>query len=197
METCVRESDFVLLICTPKFYQKANNGQGGVGYEKNIVTGEIFEGTSSSKKFVPILRKGSPIDSLPSYLKSRIFIDFRNNSRFALNIDELIRHLHQSPKYQRPPLGDKPNLSEERKKQRIDISSPLKKPPLATHKQAYNFAYIKMNRTSTEAEAFAKLWVDKFGNIDFEVFKESYNFAYIKMNRTSTEAEAFALNQNK
>lgn len=70
--------------------QKVNTGQGGVGYEKNIVTGEIFEGISSSKKFVPILRKRSPIDSLPSYLKSRIFIDFRDDKTFDLNLDELI-----------------------------------------------------------------------------------------------------------
>jgi len=70
--------------------QKVNTGQGGVGYEKNIVTGEIFEDISSSKKFVPILRKRSPIDSLLSYLKSRIFIDFRDDKTFDLNLDELI-----------------------------------------------------------------------------------------------------------
>lgn len=41
METCVRECNHVLLICTPKFQEKANSGKRGVGYEKNIVTGEI------------------------------------------------------------------------------------------------------------------------------------------------------------
>ncbi|MBN1133452.1 MAG: toll/interleukin-1 receptor domain-containing protein [Methanosarcinaceae archaeon] len=111
METCVRESDFVLLICTPEFCQKANTGQGGVGYEKNIVTGEIFEGISSSKKFVPILRKGRLMDSLPSYLKSKMFIDFTIDKMFDSKIEELIRHLHHSPKYERPPLGQKPYFS--------------------------------------------------------------------------------------
>ena len=192
METCVRDSDFVLLICTPKFCKKANTGQGGVGYEKNIVTGEIFEGISSSKKFVPILRKGSPIDSLPSYLRSRIFIDFRDDNTFDLNIDELIRHLYNSPKYKRPLLGEKPNLSEDVKKQTIDNLSPSKKPQLATFQHVYNFAYINMSRTSTAAEEFAKLWVEKFGNEDFKDFKESYYFAYINMSRTSTAAEEFA-----
>jgi hypothetical protein len=42
METSVREADFALLVCTPAFAQKANAGRGGVGYEKSIVTGEIF-----------------------------------------------------------------------------------------------------------------------------------------------------------
>lgn len=125
METCVRESDFVLLICTPKFCQKANTSQGGVGYEKNIVTGEIFEGISSSKKFVPVLRKGSLMESLPSYLRSRIYIDFRNNNAFDSNIDELIRHLHHSPKYKRPPLGQKPSLSSD---EQLDINKEFNEP---------------------------------------------------------------------
>lgn len=56
METCIRESDFVLLVCTPNFAQKANAGKGGVGYEKTIVTGEIFQEVASEKKFVPLLR---------------------------------------------------------------------------------------------------------------------------------------------
>ena len=77
METCIRESDFVLLVCTPIFAQKANVGLGGVGYEKGIVTGEIFADAASPKKFVPLLRKGNPRDSLPSYLKSRVYIDFK------------------------------------------------------------------------------------------------------------------------
>ena len=77
METCIRESDFVLLVCTPIFAQKANVGLGGVGYEKGIVTGEIFADAHSTKKFVPVLRKGNPRDYLPSYLKSRMYIDFK------------------------------------------------------------------------------------------------------------------------
>ena len=66
-----------LLVCTPIFAQKANVGLGGVGYEKGIVTGEIFANAASPKKFVPLLRKGDSKDCLPSYLKSRVYIDFK------------------------------------------------------------------------------------------------------------------------
>ena len=37
METSIRDSDFVLLVCSPSFAQKANSGKGGVGYEQNGV----------------------------------------------------------------------------------------------------------------------------------------------------------------
>jgi hypothetical protein len=105
METSIRESNFVLLVCTLTFAQKANAGKGGVGYEKSIVTGEIFAASASPKKFVPLIRKGKSEDSLPSYLKSRAYIDFRNDGAFNSSLEELLRHIYRSPKYERPPLG--------------------------------------------------------------------------------------------
>ncbi len=68
METAIRESDYVILVCTQNFAEKANLGIDGVGYEKSIVTGEIYQQSGSSSKYVPILRAGSVADSFPSYL---------------------------------------------------------------------------------------------------------------------------------
>lgn len=109
VETCVRESDFVLLVCTPNFAQKANSGKGGVGYEKAVVTGEIFEGCPS-EKFVPILWRGGAKESLPSYLKAMAYVDFRKKDKFKQNLESLLRHLYKSPRYVRPPVGRPPVL---------------------------------------------------------------------------------------
>jgi len=111
MEESIRESDFVLLICTPEFAAKSNLAKGGVGYEKSIVTGEIFQGINEPEKFVPVLRKGSMQESLPSYLKSKVFVDFRNDDIFDDSIIELLRHLHNSPEYSPPPIGSKPSFN--------------------------------------------------------------------------------------
>ena len=73
MESAVRESDLVLLICTPQFAKKANSGVGGVGYEKAIVGAELYE-NSGTEKFIPILRSGNSSESIPSYMKSRVYI---------------------------------------------------------------------------------------------------------------------------
>ena len=86
METSIRESDFVLLVCTKNFASKANAGQGGVGYEKNIVTGEIYSDSAPDTKFVALIREGVPKGSLPSYLKSKVYLDFRNNDFFDQNL---------------------------------------------------------------------------------------------------------------
>jgi hypothetical protein len=75
MEMAVRESNYVILLRTPNFAKKANAGVGGVGYEKTIVTGKIFADEVEETKFVPVLREGDAKESLPSYLKNRLFVE--------------------------------------------------------------------------------------------------------------------------
>ena len=76
METGIRESDYVVLVCTPEYRKRANDRKGGVGVESTIVTGEFYD-PSKARKFVPILRnaEGGHQSCLPSYLKSRYAID--------------------------------------------------------------------------------------------------------------------------
>jgi hypothetical protein len=110
MEKSVRDSQFVLLVCTPTFARKADAGAGGVGYEKAIVTGEIFAGEARETKFVPLLREGDARESLPSYLKNRLFVDFRKDAYFESKLEELVRHFYGEPLYPPPPIGPKPSF---------------------------------------------------------------------------------------
>ena len=100
----------MLLVCTPNFSQKADAGVGGVGYEKAIVTGEIFAGEARETKFVPLLREGDGKESLPSYLKSRLFVDFRDDAVFENRLEELLRHFYGEPIYRKPPIGSRPKF---------------------------------------------------------------------------------------
>jgi formylglycine-generating enzyme required for sulfatase activity len=97
-------------VCTPNFAQKADAGVGGVGYEKAIVTGEIFAGEARETKFVPLLRGGDAKESLPSYLKSRLFVDFREDAFFESKLEELLRHFYGEPLYPPPPIGPRPRF---------------------------------------------------------------------------------------
>jgi hypothetical protein len=62
MERAVRENDFVIAICTPHYKQKSDRRDGGVGYEGDIMTAEIFTG-GNQRKFIPVLRRGTWADA--------------------------------------------------------------------------------------------------------------------------------------
>src|SRR5262245_41526324 len=47
MESRVRTSTHVLIVCTPKYAKRADGRKGGVGYETSILTGELFSKTRS------------------------------------------------------------------------------------------------------------------------------------------------------
>ncbi|TFH19057.1 hypothetical protein E4H04_01400 [Candidatus Bathyarchaeota archaeon] len=115
MEKAVRDSDYILLVCTEKFAEKANEGYDGVGYEKTIITGEIYQRISSPRKFVPLLRSGKVSKALPSYLRSKFYIDFTHDNTFNKSLEDLLRHMHDSPRYNRPPLGKKPHFTSEKR----------------------------------------------------------------------------------
>jgi hypothetical protein len=96
MEGAVADSSHVLVVCTPEYASKANEGIGGVGYEKTIITGEVLAGISSKTKFIPIIRRGSHAESVPIFLRSKRYIDFTDDSKYQEHLDELIRHLRST-----------------------------------------------------------------------------------------------------
>lgn len=108
MESQIRDSDFVILICTPKYAEKSNIPRGGVGYEKNIISAEMLQASDLQPKFIPILRKGAFDNALPTYLGSKYAIDFREISDSCSALDELLRAIYKQPHPEKPPLGQSP-----------------------------------------------------------------------------------------
>jgi hypothetical protein len=101
----------VCIFCTPEYARKADAGAGGVGYEKMIVTGELYQNLGSDK-FIPILVRGEKEEALPSFLKSRVLIDFRNPQEYGARLLHLLHDLHNVPKDLKPPLGPNPFAQE-------------------------------------------------------------------------------------
>src|SRR5208337_2088164 len=78
MERAVRENDFVIAVCTPKFKERSDRRSGGVGYEGDIMTAYVFTG-DNEKKFIPVLRCGKWTESAPDWLLGRAFIDLSSD----------------------------------------------------------------------------------------------------------------------
>jgi len=131
MERGIRDSNRVLIVCTPQYARKADAGKGGVGYEKMIVTGELYENLGSDK-FVPILVQGDEGDALPSFLKGRYYVDFRNADQYAEKMEELLRALLEIPENAEPPLG--PNPFQQVPEDDTLFSESLKSEPVDLHR---------------------------------------------------------------
>ena len=182
METAVRNSDFVFLICTPSFANKANLGKGGVGYEKSIVTGEIFSELSPVTKFVPLLREGIQEDSLPSYLKSKVFIDFRNKEKFDESLEETLRHIYEEPEFKRPSLGSPPSFIpgvHPPHASSSNVGSEEQPFSLENYKLFFEYAesYNGLSLPKTEAKEWADKWVHGMSEEQFNSFKKVIGFA--------------------
>ncbi len=103
MEKEIRDNDFVLIICTPKYKTKSDNREGGAGYEGDIMTAEILN-KGNQRKFIPILRSSDWNNSAPSWLSGKYYIDFRTDPIREENYNDLLTTLYQQ--YLKvPPLG--------------------------------------------------------------------------------------------
>ena len=95
MERSIEESDRVLVVLTPNYAKKANNRQGGVGYEQQIISAEVFDG--ASQKFIPVLRHGSfhpgPDLAVPAFLRGILGVDMRPVADYDSSYDQLLRSL--------------------------------------------------------------------------------------------------------
>ncbi len=79
IEKAITEADYVLIICTPRYKEKADSGSGGVGYEGGIISNEIYCNHNASK-FIPVLREGSFSTALPTFCAGRKGVDLSNDS---------------------------------------------------------------------------------------------------------------------
>jgi hypothetical protein len=115
MERAIRENDFVLIICTPKYKLKSDNRQGGTGYEGDVITGEILasrqlateQRAKVNRKFVPVLRDGEWQSSLPSSMGGKYGVDLRGNPYADEQFTDLLETIH-GRRRQAPPVGPNP-----------------------------------------------------------------------------------------
>jgi hypothetical protein len=103
MEASVRDSDRVLVICTPEYKRRFDLRKGGAGYEGHIITGEIVSEVGKNK-FIPILRGGAWKDSVPTALSGIHGVDLRLDS--LAEYRKLLEELYDVT--ETVPVGERP-----------------------------------------------------------------------------------------
>lgn len=104
MEQSITDADFVLIICTPKYKAKAKDRNGGVGYESHLITGELYS-KHNERKFIPVLRRGTINDAIPSFLAGKLAISL-TESESSLQYEQDFRDLVTTLRRERkkPPV---------------------------------------------------------------------------------------------
>lgn len=77
MEESVTLADYVLVVCTPTYKEKADARIGGVGYEGHIISGELYS-KRNERKFIPVLKNGDIEECMPTFLKGKLAIDLKD-----------------------------------------------------------------------------------------------------------------------
>lgn len=103
----------VLIFCDSKYAEKADARAGGVGTETLIITPEIYnqnDVTSKEQRYLPIVmeRDHDGNATLPTYLKSRRYIDMSDEECEIDHFDQLVRAIYEKPFLEKPALGKTP-----------------------------------------------------------------------------------------
>ena len=146
MEHGIRDSDRVLVICTDSYVEKANAGEGGVGYEVRIVSAQLVENLGINK-FIPIIRQASGKKKAPTCLEGRVYIDFGDESQFDEKFNELLNELYGASVKEKPPLGEKASFAKQEELPSEETEAQLPEIP----EQDDSDLFLTIPATATEA----------------------------------------------
>lgn len=92
MEQGLNEAALVICICSDVYVEKANEGKGGSGYEKMILTADLLQDTDSNY-IIPLIR-GNKDKKLPRFLGTKYYIDFSYDDMYLEKLGELTARIY-------------------------------------------------------------------------------------------------------
>lgn len=117
MENQIRESDFVLIICTNEYLKRMQGvnecGVGrGVKWESNIIYQYLYTSDSLNDKFIPVVLSQKDIEFIPTPLRSSTIY----NISYKRQYDDLYWRLRKISTKGKPQLGKLRPLPEKERK---------------------------------------------------------------------------------
>ncbi|KGJ97950.1 TIR domain-containing protein [Colwellia psychrerythraea] len=103
MEKAVYDVDYVLIVATKKYQEKADYRNGGVGIETYLNVAKHWNDLldkTKQKSHSIVLEKDK--DSTPRYLKGHFHVDFSNDDIFENNCEQLLNQINGNQKIARP-----------------------------------------------------------------------------------------------
>ncbi|MDN3654509.1 toll/interleukin-1 receptor domain-containing protein [Ferruginibacter paludis] len=185
MEQNLANADYIVMVCTRNYVEKANMGTGGVGYEKMIITATLMRSINETK-VIPIVRQSGE-KMVPTFLTSKMYIDFSKQDEFELAYDNLIRAIHKSPLFIKPPVGNNPF-------ERIDAKPPeVKHDPIKNIMAYFAIEYEKENEHLYFDDILSKFQISRL--MLQHILTEMQNLNLIYYHTSSRSANYYKLTQ--
>ncbi len=175
MERMVTDPEIkkVIIISDRVYAQKADSRKGGVGTETQIISKEIYDKVEQDKFVVVIAEKdehGKPY--LPTYYKSRIYIDLSEPDTYTENYERLLRWIYGKPLYKKPELGKMPTFLSEGEKISLGTTVSFKR-ALNSIKDGKPYANGALNE-------YFETFVQNLGNFRIEDYQGEFDEAVVK-----------------
>lgn len=107
MERGLSKSQRIISICSDVYVRKANDGKGGAGYEKQIMTAE-FINDQNTNWVIPLIKNNPNDRKTPIFLGGRMYISFEESHLYESKYEELLRDILDEPILPIPPIGKNP-----------------------------------------------------------------------------------------
>ncbi len=108
MITNLQKNDFIIIVLTEKYAEKADSFQGGVGFE-TILSLPLLQEDPDKIIFIT-KHQGEFQKVIPFHLRGYYAIDFSDESTFNEAFDELLHRIYGELLYEIEPLGKAPIL---------------------------------------------------------------------------------------
>ena len=103
MERGLSSSVRIVCVCSETYVRKANEGKGGAGYEKQIMTAEYIN-DQNTNWVIPLIRNNSGEKKTPTFLAGRLYISFEEPLLYESKYEELLRDILDEPLLPIPPI---------------------------------------------------------------------------------------------
>jgi len=110
MENGLEKADKVIIVLTEDYKKRADDRQGGTGFEYSLISQGLYDLQANNDKFIPILRQGKKAISAPIFLGTKIYHSMKDDSKFENDAFNLSRVLYEKPKVVRPEYGPIPDF---------------------------------------------------------------------------------------
>jgi tetratricopeptide (TPR) repeat protein len=111
----IREADYILVIASPAYRQRAQGQSGqqagrGVQWEARLIRDAFYNDPLGVNRFMPVVVPGQTIDGVPDFLAPATTTIYHVDSFTLSGAEALLRVLLDQPIDIEPPLGQQPPL---------------------------------------------------------------------------------------